>query len=135
MNTNLQTIAQREAERMTKVKIVIGDRLGKGQNIAKGVEAAGGIPIVISGVGADMKVGDVMKQEEADLGLSFCGSGGAGALTAKTKYGYPVEYGLRSVDAGITALRSGKKVIGFGFMDTEELGRRMTEECIKLRGK
>jgi uncharacterized protein (TIGR03577 family) len=135
MNTNLQTIAQREAERMTKVKIVIGDRLGKGQNIAKGVEAAGGIPIVISGVGADMKVGDVMKQEEADLGLSFCGSGGAGALTAKTKYGYPVEYGLRSVDAGITALRSGKKVIGFGFMDTEELGRRMTEECIKLRGR
>ncbi|EMT52881.1 SFCGS family glycine-rich protein [Brevibacillus borstelensis] len=120
---------------MTKVKIVIGDRLGKGQNIAKGVEAAGGIPIVISGVGADMKVGDVMKQEEADLGLSFCGSGGAGALTAKTKYGYPVEYGLRSVDAGITALRSGKKVIGFGFMDTEELGRRMTEECIKLRGR
>lgn len=135
MNISLQTIAQREAERMTKVKIVIGDRLGKGQNIAKGVEAAGGIPIVISGVGADMKVGDVMKQEEADLGLSFCGSGGAGALTAKTKYGYPVEYGLRSVDAGITALRSGKKVIGFGFMDTEELGRRMTEECIKLRGR
>lgn len=135
MNTNLQTIAQREAERMTKVKIVIGDRLGKGQNIAKGVEAAGGIPIVISGVGADMKVGDVMMQEGADLGLSFCGSGGAGALTAKTKYGYPVEYGLRSVDAGITALRSGKKVIGFGFMDTEELGRRMTEECIKLRGR
>lgn len=117
---------------MSKVKVVIGDRLGKGQNIAKGVEAAGGIAILIPGLGADMKVGDVMKREGADLGLSFCGSGGAGALTAKTKYGYPVEYGLRSVDAGITALRNGNKVIGFGFMDTEELGKRITEECIKL---
>ncbi len=120
---------------MSKVKIVIGDRLGKGQNIAKGIEAAGGTAIVIPGVGADMKVGDVMISESADLGLSFCGSGGAGALTAKTKYGFPVEYGLRSVDAGITALRNGKKVIGFGFMDTEELGRRMVEEYIKLGGK
>lgn len=120
---------------MSKVKIVIGDRLGKGQNIARGVEAAGGIAIVIPGVGADMKVGDVVHQEAADLGLSFCGSGGAGAVTAKTKYGYRVEYGLRSLDAGITALRNGSKVIGFGFMDTEELGKRMTEECIKLLGR
>ncbi|NQF16574.1 hypothetical protein HPY31_22125 [Brevibacillus sp. HB1.3] len=120
---------------MSKVKIVIGDRLGKGQNIAKGIEAAGGTAIVIPGVGADMKVGDVMVSESADFGLSFCGSGGAGALTAKTKYGFPVEYGLRSIDAGVTALRSGNKVIGFGFMDTEELGRRMVEEYIKLGGK
>ncbi|MED1952669.1 SFCGS family glycine-rich protein [Brevibacillus centrosporus] len=120
---------------MSKVKIVIGDRLGKGQNIAKGIEAAGGTAIIIPGVGADMKVGDVMVREGADLGLSFCGSGGAGALTAKTKYGFPVEYGLRSIDAGITALRSGKKVIGFGFMDTEELGRRMVEEFVKLGGR
>ncbi|WP_232697285.1 glycine-rich SFCGS family protein [Brevibacillus daliensis] len=117
-----------------QVKVVIGDRLGKGQNIAKGIEAAGGIAILIPGVGADMKVGDTMKKEEADFGLSFCGSGGAGAVTAKTKYGYDIEFGLRSVDAGITALRNGKKVIGFGFMDIEELGRRMTEEYIKLQG-
>lgn len=120
---------------MTKVKVVIGDRLGKGHNVAKGVEAAGGLAILIPGVGADMKVGDVMYRENADFGLSFCGSGGAGALTAKTKYGYPVEYGLRSVEAGITALRNGSKVIGFGFMDTEELGRRMTEEFLKLAGR
>ena len=118
-----------------QVKVVIGDRLGKGQNIAKGIEAAGGIAILIPGVGADMKVGDTMNKEEADFGLSFCGSGGAGAVTAKTKYGYDIEFGLRSVDAGITALRNGKKVIGFGFMDTEELGRRMTEEYIKLQGQ
>ncbi|WP_241236425.1 glycine-rich SFCGS family protein [Brevibacillus marinus] len=115
-----------------KVKVVIGDRLGKGQNIAKGVEAAGGIAVLIPGVGADMKVGDVMHAENADFGLSFCGSGGAGALTAKNKYGYPVEYGLRSVEAGISALRNGSRVIGFGFMDTEELGRRLTEAYIKL---
>lgn len=117
-----------------KVKVVIGDRLGKGWHVAKGVEAAGGIPIQIPGIGADMKVGDYMQKEGADFGISFCGSGGAGALSAKTKYQYPVEYGLRSIDAGITALREGKKVIGFGFMDTEELGRRLTEEYIKIMG-
>ncbi|GIM46534.1 transcriptional regulator [Collibacillus ludicampi] len=117
-----------------KVKVVIGDRLGKGQKVAKGVESAGGIPILIPGVGADMKVGDFMHKEGADFGISFCGSGGAGALTAKTKYHYPVEFGLRSIEAGITALREGKKVIGFGFMDTEELGRRLTEEYIKIIG-
>ncbi|GAA4832615.1 glycine-rich SFCGS family protein [Paenibacillus vulneris] len=114
-----------------KVKVVIGDRLGKGQNVAKGVEAAGGIAIVIPGVGADMKLGDVMHKENADFGISFCGSGGAGAVTANTKYKYPMEFGLRSVDAGVTAINAGKKVIGFGFMDVEELGRRLTEAYIK----
>lgn len=118
-----------------KVKVVVGDRLGKGQNVAKGIEQAGGTAVLIPGVGADMKVADTMHKEEADLGISFCGSGGAGAITAKTKYGYPIEYGLRSVDAGVTAVRAGKKVIGFGFLDTEELGRRLTEEYIKLNGK
>lgn len=116
-----------------QIKVVIGDRLGKGQKVAKGVEAAGGIPILIPGVAADMKVGDFMKKENADLGISFCGSGGAGALAAKTKYGYDCEFGLRSIEAGITALQKGKRVLGFGFMDTEELGRRITEAYIQLR--
>lgn len=110
-----------------QVVIVIGDRLGKGQNIAKGIESAGGKAVVIKGVGADMKLGDVMKEENADLGLSFCGSGGAGAITAQSKYGYPASHGLRSIDEGITALKQGKKVLGFGFMDTEELGKKITE--------
>lgn len=118
-----------------KVRVVIGDRLGKGQKVAQGVEQAGGIAILIPGVAADMKVADRMYKEAADFAISFCGSGGAGAITAKTKYGYPVEFGLRSVDAGVTAIRAGKKVIGFGFMDIEELGRRLTEEYIKLREK
>lgn len=112
---------------MKQLVVVIGDRLGKGQNVAKGIEAAGGRAVVIPGVGADMKLGDVMNQENADLGISFCGSGGAGAITAQTKYGYPMEHGMRSVDEGVTAIRNGKKVLGFGFMDTEELGKRLTE--------
>ncbi|MDU4962010.1 MAG: SFCGS family glycine-rich protein [Sporomusaceae bacterium] len=122
-------------EAKKKVKVVIGDRLGKGQKVAQGVIQAGGEPILIAGVGADMKLADTMHKEDADLGISFCGSGGAGAITAKTKYGYPVEHGLRSVDAGVTAVRNGKRVVGFGFMDTEELGRRLTEAYIKLTEK
>lgn len=116
------------------VTVVIGDRLGKGQNVAKGVESAGGKAIVIAGVGADMKLGDVMNAEGADMGISFCGSGGAGAITAQSKYGYPASHGMRSADEGVTALREGKRVLGFGFMDTEELGKRLTEELIKLKG-
>lgn len=115
-----------------KIKVVIGDRLGKGQNVAKGVIAAGGEAVLIAGVGADMRVADTMHKEQADFAISFCGSGGAGAITAKTKYGYPVEYGLRSIDAGVTAIRAGNKVVGFGFMDVEELGRRLTEEYKKI---
>lgn len=118
-----------------KIKVVIGDRLGKGQHVARGVEAAGGEAVLISGVGADMKVADTMHKEQADFAISFCGSGGAGAITAKTKYGYPVEYGLRSIDAGVTAIKAGKKVIGFGFMDVEELGRRLTEAYAQLQEK
>ena len=76
------------------------DRLGKGQNVAKGVEQAGGRAVVVPGMGADMRLGDVMQQEKADLGISFCGSGGAGALTAATKYGYPERHGMRSIEEG-----------------------------------
>ncbi|MGX6961922.1 glycine-rich SFCGS family protein [Vagococcus xieshaowenii] len=114
------------------VKVVIADRMGKGQNVAKGVEQAGGVAIVVPGMGADMKLGDVMNQENADLGISFCGSGGAGALTAATKYGYSERHGMRSIEEGVTAIKDGKKVLGFGFMDQEELGKRLTEEFMKL---
>jgi len=119
---------------MSQVVVVIGDRLGKGQNIAKGVERAGGRVVVIPGVGADMKLGDVMHAESADLGLSFCGSGGAGAITAQSKYGYKSRYSMRSIEEGLTALRDGCNVLGFGFMDVEDLGFRLTQELIKLKG-
>ncbi|MBW7981653.1 glycine-rich SFCGS family protein [Enterobacillus tribolii] len=119
---------------MTAIKVVIGDRLGKGQKVGQGVEAAGGTAVVIPGVAADMKLGDVMKQENADLGISFCGSGGAGAITAQTKYGYKARYGMRSIEEGVTAINEGCNVLGFGFMDKEELGQKLVEAYIKKHG-
>lgn len=115
-----------------QVVVVIGDRLGKGKKVAAGVEAAGGKAIHIPGMGADMKLGDVMKENEADLGISFCGSGGAGALMASNKYGFKAKHHLRSIDAGVTAIKEGYEVLGFGFMDKEELGKRLVEEYIKF---
>jgi len=120
---------------MSQIVVAIGDRLGKGQNIARGVEKAGGRAVVIPGVGADMKLGDIMIAENADLGLSFCGSGGAGAITAQSKYGYQARYSMRSIGEGITALRDGCRVLGFGFMDVEELGFKLTEELTKLKNQ
>ena len=111
-----------------EIVVVIAHRLGKGQNVAKGVEAAGGKAIVVPGMAADMKLGDVMKENNATFGISFCGSGGAGAIMAQTKYWYKATSHLRSVEAGVTAIKQGYQVVGFGFLDTEELGRRLVEE-------
>ncbi|HJC48415.1 MAG TPA: glycine-rich SFCGS family protein [Candidatus Lachnoclostridium pullistercoris] len=118
---------------MKNVKIVIAHRMGKGQNVAKGVEAAGGTAIVVPGIGADMKLGDVMKTEEADLGISFCGGGGGGAMAAQNKYGFKAIYDMRSIQAGVNAVKNGYEALGFGFMDTEELGKAITEAYIKYR--
>ncbi len=112
---------------MGKPLIVIGDRLGKGQHVADGVVKAGGEAVVIPGMAADMKLGDVMKEKNADLGISFCGSGGAGALTAQNKYGYKCKYGMRSIEEGETAVANGVVALGFGFMDKEELGERIVK--------
>ncbi|GBU09095.1 hypothetical protein AwWohl_02330 [Gammaproteobacteria bacterium] len=115
----------------TQILMVIGDRLGKGQHVAVGAEKAGAKVIVIAGVAADMKLGDVMNAEQAQLGISFCGSGGAGAITAQTKYGYKVRYGMRSIEEGETAIAEGCTVLGFGFMDKEELGERLIKAYVK----
>lgn len=115
-----------------EVLVVIGHRLGKGQAVARGVEKAGGKAIVIPGMIADMKLGDVMHANNADIGISFCGSGGAGALTAKNKYGYSAISELRSVDAACTAVEKGFQVIGLGFMDVEELGERIVNTWRKV---
>jgi len=115
--------------------IVVGHRLGKGQQVAKGIEAAGVRVVLIPGPAGDMRVGDVMDAEGADLGISFCGSGGAGAVTAKSKYGYEIEYNMRSADAGVTAVQTGKKVLGFGFLDTEDLGFRVATALVKKQGE
>ncbi|OTA20572.1 hypothetical protein Xbed_01376 [Xenorhabdus beddingii] len=118
-----------------QIVVVIGDRLGKGQNVAVGVEAAGGKAIVIPGMAADMKLGDVMHQEQADIGISFCGSGGAGAITAQNKYGYSVRHGMRSIEEGETAIREGCTVLGFGFMDKAELGERLVYALSKKQSE
>ena len=119
---------------MGQVTVVIGDRLGKGQKVAQGIEQAGGKAIVVPGMAADMKLGDVMQKEQADFGISFCGSGGAGAITAQNKYGYKAKYGMRSIEEGVTAIQEGCKVLGFGFMDKEELGRKLIETWLKKYG-
>ena len=46
---------------------------------------------------------------------------------AQTKHGYKAKHHLRSVDAGVTAIKEGYTVLGFGFLDIEELGRRIVE--------
>ncbi|QCR37366.1 SFCGS family glycine-rich protein [Nissabacter sp. SGAir0207] len=117
------------------ITVVIGDRLGKGQKVAQGVEAAGGRAVVVPGMAADMRLGDVMKAEGATFGISFCGSGGAGAITAQNKYGYRARHGMRSVEEGVTAINEGYQVLGFGFMDKEELGERLVEAWRKKFGQ
>ena len=118
-----------------KPVIVIGHRMGDGKRTAKGIEAAGGTAILIPGMLADMKLGDVMHENNADLGLSFCGSGGAGALTAQNKYGYKAKSELRSIEAACTAVEDGCKVVGLGFMDVEDLGQRLVETYRKVHGE
>ncbi|MBS0970460.1 glycine-rich SFCGS family protein [Chimaeribacter arupi] len=117
------------------ITVVIGDRLGKGQKVAQGVEAAGGRAVVVPGMAADMRLGDVMKAEGATFGISFCGSGGAGAITAQNKYGYKAKHGMRSVEEGVTAINEGCTVLGFGFMDKEELGQKLVEAWRKKFGQ
>jgi uncharacterized protein (TIGR03577 family) len=107
---------------MNRPVVVIGHRMGKGQLIAQGVEEAGGTAIVIEGMLADMKLGDVMHENNADLGLSFCGSGGAGAITAAKKYGYKFKQYQKSPAAFAQSIREDCVVVGGPFMDTKELG-------------
>lgn len=115
-----------------EIIVVIGHRLGKGDAVARGVEKAGGKAIVIPGMAADMKLGDVMKENDATIGISFCGSGGAGALTAQNKYGYKAISELRSIDAAVNAVENGYEVIGMGFTDVEELGERIVEAVKRI---
>lgn len=38
---------------------------------------------------------------------------------------------MRSIQEGITAIQEGKTVLGFGFMDKEELGKKLLETFAK----
>lgn len=112
---------------MNKPLVVIGHRMGKGQLIAKGVEEAGGTAIVIEGMLADMKLGDVMHENNADIGLSFCGSGGAGAITASKKYGYKYKQYQKSASAFAQCIKEGCQVVGGSFNDNEDIGRAVVK--------
>ncbi|PPS64825.1 hypothetical protein CRX72_05080 [Pantoea sp. BRM17] len=57
-----------------------------------------------------------------------------GAITAQNKYGYRAKHGMRSVDEGVTAINEGATVLGFGFMDKEELGERLVQAWNKKHG-
>lgn len=107
---------------MGRPLVIIGHRMGKGEKIAKGVEQAGGEAYVIPGMLADMKLGDVMHEKNADIGLSFCGSGGAGAITAHNKYGYKYKQYQRSAASFAAAIKDGCQVVGGPFMDSEDIG-------------
>ncbi|MGM5487119.1 MAG: SFCGS family glycine-rich protein, partial [Pseudolactococcus raffinolactis] len=43
-------------------------------------------------------------------------------------------HSMRSVGEGVTAINDGIKALGFGFMDTEELGKSLAEAYIKKFG-
>lgn len=119
---------------MEQITVVIGDRPVKGRKWLRVWKKPADSAVVVPGMAADMKLGDVMKAENATFGISFCGSGGAGAITAQTKYGYKAKYGMRSVDEGVTAINEGCNVLGFGFMDKEELGERLVQAWQKKYG-
>ena len=52
-------------------------------------------------------------------------------MTAKAKYGHSIEFGMRTAEAGVTAVRQGKRVLGFGFIDTEELGFKIAQALLR----
>ncbi|WP_241522418.1 glycine-rich SFCGS family protein, partial [Chimaeribacter arupi] len=45
------------------------------------------------------------------------------------------KHGMRSVDEGVTAINEGCTVLGFGFMDKEELGQKLVEAWRKKFGQ
>jgi uncharacterized protein (TIGR03577 family) len=102
-----------------------------GQKVAAGAEKAGARAVVVPGVAADMKLGDMMKRKTPP---SVSLSAAAGAGRSPRRHGYKAKYGMRSVDEGVTAINEGYNVLGFGFMDKEELGERLVEAWKKKYG-
>ena len=121
--------------------IVIGTRMGNGQKIAAGIEKAfqesgvDGKAVVIPGMAADMRLGATIKQENADLGISQCGSGGAGAITASTMLGWKQKSSIDSAEGAAQAVREGYKLVGMRFNDTEEVGYQVAKTLIEVTGQ
>ena len=128
-------------ENIMALKIIIGTRMGKGEAIKAGAEKAfkeagvEGTAICIPGMAADMRLGAVIKQENADLGISQCGSGGAGAITASTMLGWKQKSQIDSADGAATAVHEGYRLIGMRFNDTEEVGYKIARALIEESSK
>ncbi len=58
---------------MEQITVVMAIRLGKGQKWLPVWKKQGGRAVVVPGMAADMKLGDMMKAENATFGISFCG--------------------------------------------------------------
>lgn len=123
------------------MKIVIGTRMGGGKQIAAGAEKAfkeagvDGSAVVIPGMAADMRLGATIKAENADLGISQCGSGGAGAITASTMLGWKQKSHIDSADGAAQAVHEGYRLIGMPFNDTEEVGYKIAKALIEEKSK
>ncbi|QUJ00905.1 hypothetical protein KCP73_09265 [Salmonella enterica subsp. enterica] len=74
------------------------------------------------------------ESENATFGISFCGSG-ARALSLRKQACWLQRqiWNARSVDEGV-AINEGCNVLGFGFMDKEELGERLVQAWQKKYG-
>lgn len=124
-----------------KLTVVIGTRMGGGQKIKAGVEKAfkeknvEGNVIVIPGPAADMKLGVTMKENNADLGISQCGSGGAGAIAASTLLGWKQRNAIDTAEGAAQAVREGYRLIGMRFNDTEEVGYQIAKALIAEKEK
>ena len=78
---------------------------------------------------ADMKPGDVMNREQADpASPSWRQRWRRRHHRSRPSIGYKCRYGMRSIEEGITAINEGCVVLGFGFMDKEELGPEARRE-------
>ncbi len=111
---------------MEQITVVIGDRPGKGQKwpLARKSRCS---CCCCTGCCRRYEAGRHDESRKRYLRHLLLRRGGAGAITAQNKHGYKAKYGMRSVDEGVTAINEGYNVLGFGFMDKEELGERLVE--------
>ncbi len=83
---------------MEQITVVIGDRLGKGQKARRRRWKSGRTCCGRPRVAADSAVFKGHNESgKRHLRHLLCGKGGAGAITAQTKYGYKAKYGMRAL--------------------------------------
>ena len=111
---------------MEQITVVIGDRLGKGQKSPQALKSGR------TCCGRPWRCGrhEAWRHNESGkrhLRHLLLRQRRRRRHHRQTKYGYKAKYGMRSIDEGVTAINEGCNVLGFGFMDKEELGERLVE--------